>query len=119
MPGATQTPFFEKAGMLDTPLGRAQQDDPLDVALTGFAALMSNKGSVVYGIKNKLQVAATRVAPASWMAEAHRMQAKPSGGQRSWVASRGRTGKRPQQRHERAKRRSYGRTARLQQSAQG
>ncbi len=82
MPGATETPFFEKAGMLDTPIGRAEKDDPLDVALTGFAALMSNKGSVVYGLKNKLQVAATRVAPAGWMAEAHRMQAEPAGGQR-------------------------------------
>ena len=82
LPGATETSFFEKAGMLDTPIGRARKDDPLDVALTGFAALMGNKGSVVYGLKNKLQVAATRVAPQSWMAEAHRMQAQPSGGQR-------------------------------------
>lgn len=82
MPGATETPFFEKAGMLDTPIGKAQKDDPLDVALTGFAALMSNKGSVIYGLKNKLQVAATRVAPQGWMAEAHRMQAQPSGGKR-------------------------------------
>jgi uncharacterized protein len=80
MPGATETPFFEKAGMLDTPVGQAQKDDALDVALTGFAALMSNKGGVVYGLKNKLQVAATRVAPQAWSAEAHRMQAQPSGG---------------------------------------
>jgi len=81
-PGATETPFFEKAGILDTQIGKAQKDDPLDVALTGFGALMSNKGSVIYGLKNKLQVAATRVAPQGWMAEAHRMQAEPSGGQR-------------------------------------
>lgn len=65
--------------MLDTPIGKAQKDDPLDVALTGFAALMSNRPSVIYGLKNKLQVAATRVAPQGWMAEAHRMQAQPSG----------------------------------------
>ncbi len=82
MPRASETPFFEKAGMADTPIGRAQKDDPLDVALTGFAALMSGQGSVIHGLKNKLQVAATRVAPQSWMAEAHRMQAEPSGEQR-------------------------------------
>ena len=82
MPGATETPFFERAGTLDTPIGKAPKVDPLDVALTGFAALMSNKGSVIYGLKNKLQVAATRVAPQGWMAEAHRMKAQPSGGQR-------------------------------------
>jgi short-subunit dehydrogenase len=82
MSGATETPFFDKAGMPDTPVGKAQKDDPLDVALTGFAALMGNKGSVVYGLKNKLQVAATRLAPQGWMAEAHRMQAQPSEGKR-------------------------------------
>jgi short-subunit dehydrogenase len=82
MPGATETPFFEKAGMLDTPIGRAQKDDPLEVALTGFSALMSDKGSVIHGLKNKFQVAATRLAPRGWMAEAHRMQAQPSKGQR-------------------------------------
>jgi uncharacterized protein len=82
MPGATETEFFKKAGMMDTPVGKAEKDDALDVALTGFGALMSDKGSVVYGLKNKLQVAAARVAPQGWLAEAHRMQAQPSGGQR-------------------------------------
>ncbi len=82
MPGATETLFFKKAGMLDTPIGKAQKDDALDVALTGFGALMSNKGSVVYGLKNKLQAAAARLAPKGWMAEAHRRQAQPSGGHR-------------------------------------
>jgi short-subunit dehydrogenase len=82
MPGATETPFFQKAGMMDTKVGQAEKDDALDVALTGFGALMSNKGSVVYGLKNKAQVAAARVAPQGWMAEAHRMQAQPTGGQR-------------------------------------
>ncbi len=82
MPGATETEFFEKAGMMDTKVGQANKDDALDVALTGFGAMMSNKGSVVYGLKNKLQVAAARVAPQGWMAEAHRMQAQPAGGQR-------------------------------------
>jgi uncharacterized protein len=82
LPGATETEFFRKAGMLDTPVGKAEKDDALDVALTGIGALMSNQGSVVYGLKNKLQVAAARVAPQSWMAEAHRMQAQPGGGRR-------------------------------------
>jgi short-subunit dehydrogenase len=79
MPGATETGFFEKAGITDTPIGEAPKDDALDVALTGFGALMSNQGSVVYGLKNKLRAAVARVAPQGWMAEAHRLQA---GGQR-------------------------------------
>jgi len=36
MPGPTDTEFFERADMLDTKVGSADQDDPADVARDGF-----------------------------------------------------------------------------------
>nr|WP_251134041.1 SDR family NAD(P)-dependent oxidoreductase [Rhodomicrobium sp. Az07] len=81
MPGATETPFFDKAGLEDTPMGRAEKDNPLDVAITGFAAMMRGDPAVVYGIKNKAAVAASRVLPKTWVAEVHRWVAQPEGNQ--------------------------------------
>ena len=77
MPGATDTEFFERAGMLDTKVGAGKKDDPADVARVGFKAMMEGEGDVVAGWKNKLQVAAASVTPASVLAEAHRKQAEP------------------------------------------
>ena len=54
MPGATETKFFERAGMLDTKVGQAEKDDPADVARIGFDAMMEREGDVVSGFKNKL-----------------------------------------------------------------
>lgn len=57
MPGPTDTEFFARAGMLDTPLGSSdKKDDPRDVARDGYAALMAGKSSVVAGsVKNRIQ----------------------------------------------------------------
>ena len=57
MPGATETDFFERAGMLDTKVGQAKKDDPKDVAETGFKAMMRGDGDIVSGWQNKLQSA--------------------------------------------------------------
>src|SRR5918998_342242 len=40
MPGPTETEFFERADMLDTPVGSSKKDDPAQVAAQGFTALM-------------------------------------------------------------------------------
>ena len=41
MPGATDTEFFERASMVDTPLGRLPfKDDPAKTAKQGYDALM-------------------------------------------------------------------------------
>jgi uncharacterized protein len=80
MPGATETEFFKTAGMMDTPIGQSEKDSALAVALTGYAAMMRGDGSVVHGFKNKLQSAAGSILPQGWMAEAHRMQARPQAG---------------------------------------
>jgi short-subunit dehydrogenase len=79
MPGPTETEFFERAGMEDTPLGESEKDDPAEVARQGFEALMGGKERVVAGsFKNKAQVAAGKVLPDSVKAEMHRKQAQPA-----------------------------------------
>ncbi len=77
MPGATETEFFERAGMLDTKVGQAKKDDPSDVARIGFEAMMQGEADVVSGWKNKLQSAVANVTPASMLAEQHRKKAAP------------------------------------------
>jgi short-subunit dehydrogenase len=79
MPGATETEFFERADMLDTKVGQGKKDDPADVAMTGFKAMMNGDGDVVSGWKNKLQSAIANVTPAGVLAEQHRKMAEPGG----------------------------------------
>lgn len=79
MPGPTETEFFERAGMEDTPIGESEKDDPAEVARQGFEALMAGNERVVAGsFKNKAQVAAGKVLPDSVKAEMHRKQAQPA-----------------------------------------
>lgn len=79
MPGPTDTEFFERAGMEDTPIGEGEKDDPAEVARQGFEALMAGDERVVAGsFKNKAQVAAGKVLPDSVKAEMHRKQAQPA-----------------------------------------
>src|ERR671932_293362 len=80
MPGATETEFFERAGMTDTKIGQSEKDDPAKVARTGFEAMMSGEGDVVSGWKNKLQTAIASVTPAGVLAEQHRKKAEPGSG---------------------------------------
>jgi short-subunit dehydrogenase len=79
-PGATETEFFERAGMEDTKVGQAKKDDPADVAKTGWKAMKDGKESVVYGLKNKAQVWASGILPESATAAMHRQQAEPGSG---------------------------------------
>ncbi len=82
IPGATETRFFERAGMLDTKIGQASKDDPAEVARTGFEAMMRGDADVVFGWRNKIQTAIASVMPASLLAELHRRQAEPRRGMR-------------------------------------
>ena len=79
MPGATDTEFFARADMLDTPVGQAKKDDPAMVARTGFDAMMRGEGDVVSGLKNKVIAAAANVTPAGVLAHLHRGMAEPEG----------------------------------------
>ena len=77
MPGPTETRFFERADMLDTPVGRDEKDDPADVAKLGFDAMMRGESQIVAGWKNKLQTVMANVTPADVLAEQHTRMAKP------------------------------------------
>jgi uncharacterized protein len=78
MPGATDTEFFERAGMLDTQVGADDnKDDPAKVARDGWDAMMKGEDRIVSGWKNKLQVAASGVVPVGVLAEMHRKMAEP------------------------------------------
>lgn len=80
MPGPTETEFFERADMLDTPVGEEEKDDPAEVARQGFEALMEGREKVVGGsFKNKAQTVAGKVIPDSVKAEMHRKMAQPAG----------------------------------------
>ena len=80
-PGATETEFFERADMEDTKVGSSSKDSAADVAKTGYDAMMSGERSVVYGLKNKLQVAASKVLGGGVSAEMHRGMAEPGSAQ--------------------------------------
>jgi short-subunit dehydrogenase len=77
MPGATETEFFERAGMLDTKIGQSEKDDPADVAKVGYEAMMNGEGDVVAGWKNKVMSAVATVTPSGVLAEQHRKKAEP------------------------------------------
>ncbi|MBX5153648.1 MULTISPECIES: SDR family NAD(P)-dependent oxidoreductase [Rhizobium] len=80
MPGATETEFFKRAGLLDTAIGQSKKDDAGEVARIGYDAMMDGEGDVVSGWKNKLQAAVANVTPASVLAHQHSKVAKPGSG---------------------------------------
>lgn len=77
LPGATNTDFFRKAGMLDSKIVQSGDlADPAKVARDGYDALKANKDMVVSGMGNKAQVAASNVLPDSTVARTmHKKQA--------------------------------------------
>jgi short-subunit dehydrogenase len=79
MPGPTDTDFFSRAGMDETPVGRTKhKDDPASVAEQGFQALMEDKDKIVAGsVKTKVQGVASKVLPDKAKAAAHRKMAEP------------------------------------------
>jgi short-subunit dehydrogenase len=81
LPGATDTDFFNKAGMMDSKIVQeGKLDDPVKVAKDGFDALMSGDDMVISGIKNKIQVAMSNVIPDSAVAKnMHKQQAPVNG----------------------------------------
>jgi short-subunit dehydrogenase len=77
MPGPTETPFFERAGLMDTKVGVDEKDDPADVARDGFKAMMSGDADVVSGWANKVTTTIANVTPNEVLAEQHRKMAEP------------------------------------------
>jgi short-subunit dehydrogenase len=78
MPGPTETNFFHRARMDQTPVGQGSKDDPAQVARQGFEALMNGEDKLVAGsLKTKVQGAANKILPDRIKAAAHRKMAEP------------------------------------------
>jgi short-subunit dehydrogenase len=78
MPGPTDTEFFDRADMGDTPVDSIKKDDPAQVAEDGFEALMAGEDHVVGGpVKNKLQTAAGKLLSDPAKAAVHARMTKP------------------------------------------
>lgn len=78
MPGPTETRFFQRAGMENTPIGRQRKDDPRQVAEQGYAAMVSGRRKVVAGsAKTRAQGMANKVLPDRLKAATHRKMAQP------------------------------------------
>ena len=78
LPGATDTDFFRKAGMLESKIVQENKLDAADeVAKAGYEALMSGDDKVVAGMKNKMQTAMAAVTPDNVLAAQMNKQQAP------------------------------------------
>ena len=78
MPGPTDTEFFDRAHMEDTPVGQADsKSDPAMVARKGYEAMLKGSSGVTAGFMNKVQAAFAGVIPDSVLARMHRNMADP------------------------------------------
>lgn len=77
MPGATETDFFERADLLDTPIGQMKKADPVTVAKDGYDALLDGDTQVTSGFMNKVQRVFADILPDDLIAEMHRKLSKP------------------------------------------
>ena len=78
MPGPTETDFFRRANMLDTPVGETEKADPAKVARDGWEAMQAGSPHIVSGWMNKLQAAMSHITPDTLLAKMHSAQAKPN-----------------------------------------
>ncbi|MFZ2004759.1 MAG: hypothetical protein WAV02_06715 [Stellaceae bacterium] len=63
---ATETPFFQRADMMDTKVGTVKKDDPADIAKDGFEAMMKGALSAAQEQgRNSTKPSATRKTAAS------------------------------------------------------
>jgi short-subunit dehydrogenase len=77
-PGATDTNFFQRAGMGDTKVGAGKKSSAADVARDGFHAMMKGKDHVVAArTSEKIQVAMGQFIPETFKADQHRKLAEP------------------------------------------
>lgn len=79
MPGPTDTEFFERAHMETSKVANdpKMMMQPDTVAKIGFEAMLKGEADVVAGVRNKLQVAMSKVMPAQATARMHRKLAEP------------------------------------------
>lgn len=78
MPGPTDTEFFARADMLDTPVGQDDDKaDPAKVARDGYKAMKDGDDGVVSGFMNKVQATFAGIIPDGVLADMHRKMAEP------------------------------------------
>lgn len=77
MPGATQTEFFERAGLTDTRTGQARKDDAARIARLGYEAMVDGDGEVITGWQNKMRAAIGAFMPADFANDMHQDLTKP------------------------------------------
>jgi len=79
LPGATNTDFFNKAGMESSKMvaDKDKLADPAKVARDGYEALMSGDDKVISGLKNKAMVAASNMMTDSAAANMMNKQQEP------------------------------------------
>lgn len=79
LPGATDTDFFNKAGMNESKMVQDKDSlsDPADVAKDGYEALMSGDDQIISGFKNKVMVGSANFMPDSTVAHMMNEQQKP------------------------------------------
>lgn len=78
MPGPTDTEFFKRANMMDTPIGQDENKaDPAKVAKDGFDAMQKGRSGIVSGFMNKVQTAFAGIIPETVLAQMHRRMAEP------------------------------------------
>jgi uncharacterized protein len=63
LPAETETRFFERAGMADTPTGQSDKSDPADIARAGYDAMMKGTDHVIAPFTAKIRAALTSVLP--------------------------------------------------------
>lgn len=80
MPGATETEFFERAGMQNTKLGSKRKDDPAEVARQGFEAMMRGEAGRIPGWHKKLEAAIASLVPSKLAAAGHARVTAPGTG---------------------------------------
>jgi len=78
MPGPTETEFFDRAHMEDTPVGKDdEKDDPAMVARKGYDTMIKGQSGVVTGFMNKVQATFSGLLPDTVIAQMHRRMAEP------------------------------------------
>lgn len=79
LPGPTETAFFERAGMEDTPVAHQRKDDPAKVAAAGIEALLAGEDEVsTPSLLARSQVAMGKVLPDKAKAAVHAAFTKPA-----------------------------------------
>lgn len=79
MPGPTDTNFFHRAGMDDTPAGEGKKDDPAQVAAQAYKTLTGNRHHAFTGsLKTRIQGKVTGALPQPLRASVHRGMTEPN-----------------------------------------